>query len=85
VDTVIAVKAARKAVKEEGECFALLLDFYLKIRYRMGMELVAHDRRKFHRALAGLMGEDSAKLVDAKIGSELGKLKQRSLVRHQQG
>jgi hypothetical protein len=56
VDTVIAVKAARKAVKEEGECFALLLDFYLKIRYRMGMELVAHDRRKFHRALADLMG-----------------------------
>ena len=85
MDVVTKVEATRKAVEVEGEYFGLLLDFYLKSKYGMGLELVAHDRRKFQRALADLIGRDSAKLMCARIDSEIRKRKRLLQAPHQQG
>jgi hypothetical protein len=85
VDGAAAAEAVRKAVEGEGEYFALLLDFYVKSKCGMGLELVAHDRRKFDSALAGLLGEDFAKPIEARIDSELAKLRPSPRSRNQQG
>jgi hypothetical protein len=85
LNPIAVVEATRKAVAKEGEYFVLVLDFYLKNRCGMGLELAAHDRRKFQRAMANLIGEVKAERLGASIDSELKKSKRRQSPHHQQG